>query len=249
MDSQNVLKWHIKVFKFTGLWTPIDRSILYAIWSTFCIVMVYLGYPISQLITLFYVNTVTTAVDRLVMTSTIVMAAIKALNVLTKRRTFMKLFHLMTDLDDTITPKEHEAVFKGIFRDSNRLFVLFFVNYIVAWICVDFQSIMSDPERKLYPSTYFFQNEFLNQRPIYVGVMVYQAISNLFLIISAIAVDTYGSSLLHILGGHIDLLHRRLQRLAKNCKKIDEYKHQKEILVELCERYLRIIRFVKGKFT
>lgn len=244
MNSINVLNWHMRVFKLTGL-SPTNSSILYTIWTHFCILTIFTGYPLSQLIAVFYVDSVSAAVDHLVMTSTVVMAAIKGLNVLVKRKTLIELFNLMADLDVTVTTEQHETVFKHKFIESDRLFLLFCVNYVGSWICVGFQTLLSEPEHRLYSSTYYFSNEFLNQRNIYVGVMIYQAIANFVMVFVDIAVDTYGASLLHVVGGHIDVLNQQLEHFCKNCTKSDDYLHQKIIFVEICDKYLKIIKYSK----
>lgn len=53
-------------------------------------------------------DSVNAAVDHLVMTSTIVIAAIKGLNVLAEEKNLIQLFHLMMELDETITTEEYE---------------------------------------------------------------------------------------------------------------------------------------------
>lgn len=243
MDSRKVLKWHIRVFKFCGLWPPEDGSILYNIWVVLFTLAVNIGFPLSQLICVLYVDSVNAAVDHLVITSTVIMAVIKGLNVLAKKKTFVELLRLMERLDETVKPEEHENIFKRKFRDSNRLLSLFCINYIGSWTCVAIQVVMSEPEHRLWSSTYLYPNEFLHQSSIYLGGMIFQSISNLLLVFVDIVVDTYGASLLHVLGGHIDVLSQRLQALGQGCKKDGDYCHQKELLVELCKKYLLMIRF------
>lgn len=93
-------------------------------------------------------------------------------------------------------------------------------------------------------STFLYPNAFLHQQAIYLGGIVFQSISNLFLVTVDIMVDTYGASLLYVLGGHIDVLGQRLQSLGNGCNKYDDYRREEANLVELCKKYLLIIRFV-----
>lgn len=246
MNSRNVLKWHIRVFKICGLWPPHGGSILYTIWSIFFTLTVYIGFPISQLAVVFFVDSVNAAVDHLVMTSTIVMAAIKGLNILVQRKNLIKLFGLMKELDETITIEEYNHVFKKKFQESDFLLLLFCVNYIGSWICVGIQVIMSDPGHRLYSSTHLLPNAFLHQQNIYVGGIIFQAISNLFMVFVDIVVDTYGASLLHVLGGHLDVLGQRLRELGKNCSETVHYGQQNKKLIDLYKEYLLIIRFAKS---
>lgn len=243
MDSRVVLKWHIRVFKMCGLWSPENGSVLYSIWAVFFTLTVYIGFPVSQLISVLYVDSVNAAVDHLVTVSSIVMAAIKGLNVLANRNTFSELLNLMEQLDETISHEEHGKVFKQKFRNSNRLLALFCMSYIGSWTCLAFQVLMSDPEQRLWSSTYLYPNEFLHQHSIYLGGIIFQSISNLLIVFVDIVVDTYGAALLYVLGGHIEILSQRLQKLGDGCKDDDDYCQEEGVLVELCKKYLLMIRF------
>lgn len=244
MDSRLVLKWHLRVFKMCGLWPPEEKgtaSILYNIWTVIFTLAVNFAFPISQIICVLWVDSVPAAVDHLVITSTVIMAVVKGLNVLAKKKTFVELLRLMKELDATVTPDEHEKIFKQKFFVSDGLLLLFCANYIGSWLCVAIQVIMSSPEHRLWSSTYLYPSEFLHNHRIYFGGIIFQAISNLFLVFVDIVVDTYGASLLHVLGGHIEVLGQHVQKLRENCTKINE--HQEKALIDLCKRYLLIIRF------
>lgn len=243
MDSREVLKWHIRVFKLCGLWPPEGGSILYSIWVVFFTLTVNFGFPVSQLICVLFVNSVNAAVDHLVITSTVIMAVVKGLNVLAKKKTFVQLLRLMKELDATVSAEEHKAIFKGKFRDSNCLILLFCANYIGSWLCVMVQVIMSDPAHRLWSSTYLYPLPLLHHRAIYVGGIFFQGISNLLLVFVDIAVDTYGASLLHVLGGHIEVLSQHIQSLGSKCTKPEDYQREERVLIELCKKYLLIIRF------
>lgn len=99
MDSRLVLKWHIRVFKLCGLWPPKGGSILYSIWVVFFTLTVNIGFPISQLICVLWIDSVNAAVDNMIITSSVIMAVVKGLNVLAKKKTFVELLQLMKELD------------------------------------------------------------------------------------------------------------------------------------------------------
>lgn len=245
MDSQLVLKWHLRVLKSCGLWLPESGSILYTIWVIIFNAFVNIGFPISQLVCVLWVDSVNTAVHHLITTSSVVMAAVKGLNVLAKRKTFAELLRLMKELDATVTNDEYESIFKPKFLHSHRLLLLFCVNYIGAWMCLAIEVIMSKPIDRLWSSTYLYPSEFLHQRGIYIGGIIFQSISNLLVVFIDIVVDTYGSALLHVLGGHIEVLSEHLQALGKDCSETHEYPNQEIILINLCKKYILITRFVK----
>lgn len=241
MNSRKVLKWHIRVFKFCALWPPEDEALLYNCYTIIFSIAVNFGFPISQLICVLYVDSINAIVDHLVITSTVVMAVIKGLNVLAKKRTFVKLLRLMKEMDQSVTNEEEISIFYPIFRDSHRVLLIFFINYISSWSCVAMQVIMSTPDHRLWSSTFLYPVEFLHHPAIYVGGIFFQAISNLLLVFVDIVVDTYGASLLHVLGGHLDVLGNHLRSLGHvNGKK--GAVEQKAELIELCKKYILIIR-------
>lgn len=243
MDSRLALKWHIRVFKMCGLWPPEHESTLYKIWTIIFTLAVNIGFPVSQLICVLWVDSVDAVVDHLIITSTVIMAALKGLNVLAKKKTFVELLNLLNKLDETITHEEHDKIFKQKFRLSDGLLVLFAVNYIGSWTCVAIQVIMSNPEHRLWSSTFLYPSEYLHHQHIYLGGLIFQSISNLLLVFVDICVDTYGASLLHILGGHIEILGQNFQALGKDCSTYKDYQQQQITLIELCKKYLLIIRF------
>lgn len=247
MDSQRVLKWHLRAFKLCGLWPPENGSFLYNIWIVIFISIVNIGFPISQLVCVLWVDSVDAAVDNLIITSSVVMVVVKGLDVLAKKKTFVELLRLMMELDATVTFEEYERILKQKFLHSDRLLLLFCVTYIGAWSCIVIQVIMSDPVHKLWSSTYLYPNEFLHRRDIYVGGIIFQATSNLFVVLLGIFVDTYGAILLQILGGHIEILSENFQALGEDCTEAQQYEHQGRVLIDLCKKYLLIIRFEKKK--
>lgn len=245
MNSCLVLKWHLKIFKICGLWPSENSSIYYKILIIFYNVTVNIGFPISKIICGLWINSVDAAVDYLLIASSITVAAIKAINVLSKRNKFIQLFDVMKKLDQSITCKEYVEIFQQKCQHSDNLFFITLVSYFMSWICLAIQVIMSKPADRMWSSTYPYPSEFLHHQTIYGAGIIFQAIANFFIVLVDVAVDTYGPSLLHILGGHIEVFGKRLKALGKNCTKYDDYKNEQKVLVDLCEKYILIIRLMK----
>lgn len=234
-----------RVFKACALWPPEGGSTLYSIWMVFFILTVCIIFPISQIVCVFWVDSVNAAVQNLLISSTITMVVIKGMNVLANQKTFLEFFHVLSELDSTVTPDEYEKIFKKIFFVSDSLLNLFCFNYNVSYVFLAIQVIVSDPADKLWASTYLYPIDFLHQRTIYLGGIIYQAVSNLAIIYISMCVDTYPASLLHILGGHVEVLGLRMQALGKNSDDIQDIQHGEKDLIKLCKEYLLIIRFGK----
>lgn len=239
MDSCLVLKWHIRLFKLCGLWPPENGSTLYSIWMVFFNWFVNVAYPISQIACGFWIESVDRMVDYVFITSSVIMVVIKGFNVLAKKKYFVELLRLIQELDATITTEEYEKHFKPKFQSLNTLLQFFTFTYMGCWVFAVSQDIVADPSQKTYSSTYFYPSEFLHQRDIYTGGIMFQWIANLCQVIINIFVDTYGAWLTHILGGHIEVLSQRLQSLGINPE--DSHDQEKE-LIKLCKKYLLIIR-------
>lgn len=196
----------------------------------------------SQLMCVLYVDSVDEIVDHLLITSSVVIAAMKGINVLVKQKQFIKLLQLMKEMDQVTTNEQEQKNFSKIFRNSKRIWNIFLFNYAASWSCVALQTIMSPPEKRLWSSTYLVTIDWLHHPFIYIGGYIYQAMSNFCLVFIDIAVDTYAPSLFLILGGHLDVLGNQLQTLGKNTIKptVDD----KIKLVDLCKKYILIIRFI-----
>lgn len=247
MNSRESLKWHILFFKICGVWHPEHGSILYTLWSLFFSFIVYIAFSISLLVCVFFVDSVNKIVDHMIITSSVIMVAVKAYNVLVMRKQFDELLILMQELDDSTTIEEHRNIFQPIFKESDFLFKFFCFSYLSTWSAIALQVIVSPPDERTWPSTYLYPIKYLHHPFIYVGGLFCQGISNFFVCSMDVAEDTYGASLLHILGGHIMALGQRLSDLGNTNKirqnTVDSYQHKFQ-LIECCKRYILILRLL-----
>lgn len=241
MNSQTAITYHIRAFKVCGMWLLGNSSLLYRLWSFIYSLFVCIIFPISAVICVFFADSVEVFVDHLFISSTFIMAAIKGFNVFVKLKTFSQLFQLMSELDETITPEEHQKIFLPIFKQSNGLFLFFCGNYGASWLFILFQVLASSPEKRMWSSTYLYPIEFLHHPTIYMGGIVFQGIANFLLVIFGIALDSYPASLLHVLSGHISVLGNRMSNIA-DCKKRHDSFGEKQELITNCKRYILISR-------
>ena len=214
MDSQSVLKYHILVFKFGGLWPTEDASFLYHIYSLAMFIFVYIGFPLSQIWCVLFVDSVEKVVDQLVLTSTVWMASIKAVNLYSHKRSLQKLFGMLMQLDSRVHGLNEQQQFEPIYKISRLLFNAFLVAYLSAWGCIGLQIIWAPPEKVVWTSTLLYPYGWAQGETIYKIGLAYQAASNFYLCIFDAAIDTYGVILLNILGGHIDTLGARLRGIG-----------------------------------
>lgn len=117
------------------------------------------------------------------------------------------------------------------------LFSIFFVDYMLAWVVILLQVLVSPPEMRIWPSTNPLPFEYLHTPAIYLSGLIFQGASNLLLVFLDGALDTYGASLLNLLSGHIAVLGTRLEN-------IDHLSSNRLHLVDCCKRYILILRYL-----
>lgn len=116
-----------------------------------------------------------------------------------------------------------------------------------AWIHVAMQVMMSPPNTRIWSSTFSYPVELLHHTNIYIGGILFQAFSNFSLVIVDVAVDTYGASLLHVLGGHLNILGKQLRNLGQNNMRNPEIERKTE-MIEICEKYVSIIELSRLRY-
>lgn len=197
-----------------------------------------------MLVSVLFVKNVNQAVDNLVMTSSLVMAGIKGVNIFLNRHRLQELFDMLDHLDKAIT-KEEERMFDQIFEESRILLKMFLVAYLSAWLCLTSQIFWSNKDQILWSSTLFYPYEPLQAPSIYFTVLVYQCFSNFCICVVDSSADTYGVVLNHVLGGHVDVLGKRLQELghsesSKDSKQLN--KEARDLLIQCVHTYTVCLR-------
>lgn len=225
---------HLFAFKVCGLWETEKSSNLYKLWSLFFSYVICIGFPISQIICVFYVNSVNQVVDHLVLTSTVAVVPFKAFNVLYNRKKFEQLLVNLRQMDEKsfIEFPSRSAIKKKSFFIT----FMFLCAYLSAWILVALQVIFSPPNARIWSSTFLYPHEWFHHPVIYVGGLCYQCYSNFMLCFLDAFVDTYGAILLIILDGHIQSVGNKLQSIGQNARDSKYMKNNEELLA-ICRAY------------
>lgn len=243
MDSSTALKYHLNTFKLAGLWPTIESNVhhLYHLWTVLIFLVLGILFPLSQMLNIYFADTITEMVDRSIITSSVVVVVIKALNLYTNRNKLMEFFVNLKELDDEITETIHLQRLNSTVKLGQRLYFLFLYPYILTCILLVFQTIYSSPAIRLWMSTYAYPYEWAHQTPIYMSGLIGQAIANTCIVIFAVAVYTYGVVLIHLLSTHIGILHNRLERIGNYTQQTLDDNYNDVILC--CNIYERILRY------
>lgn len=244
MDSSKALKYHFKTFTMAGLWPKEGAGSFhfYHIWTVVVFLVLGLLFPFSQILNIFFANSIMEMVDRSVITSSVVVVVIKALSLYANRKGFSEFLELLQELDGEITEVSHITQLNSAIKVGHRLYFTYLYPYVSTCVLLIFQTIYSRPEIRLWSSTYAYPFEWAQQTHIYVSGLFIQGISNTCIVIFAVAADTYGVVLIHIVSTHISILHDRLERLGKSeNQSTDEHYNE---LIQCCKIYERILRSV-----
>lgn len=241
MYSVDLLKYHVAIFRWCGFWPYENGSCLYDCWSVLFSVVVAIGFPLTQLVCVAFVDSMDQIVEHLVLSSTVVMASVKGFNVMIQKRKLVQMFSILAEMDENVAIEKanYKKIFKNVAKNCNMMSYAFFVSYITSWSILVLQVIFSHVENREWSSTYLYPSAYWRQPSIYWGVLIFQAVSNLILCIEDAAVDTYAVVLLDILGGHIDVLKIQLREFGAERNDSIDYK----TLVRFCKNYTSIVRY------
>lgn len=215
VDTSEVLALHIRIFKSVGLWPPDKRNCLNSLHMFLAFGVGAFGFSAILLGTIPYVNSIKQVVDNLMISSSVVLAAIKGIIVYYNKPKLLQLIGMLKDLDTFITKNEEKSIITVILRDCKSIANMFLAVYISAWIVLAAHSVFAvDDRTKIWSSTTLYPFEFAQLRSVYWIVLIFEALANLLLCITDGMTDTYGAILSNILGAHIDVLGQKLNSLG-----------------------------------
>lgn len=247
MNSLITLKNHLRIFHFFGAWPTETQltvaAILYHFKTLLLFSFIGLLFPISQLACIFFVETVKSRVEVLVISSSVVVVIMKAINLYSNQMKMLELLHLIESMEKQITKSNHQAKFNCIIVSCRRLFSTYMIAYMCTVSSIVLQAIFSTRDKRSWSSTYHYPYELAKIPAVYFGVLVFQGISNFCICFFAVAADTYGVVLTHILLGHVDVFGLRLREMgqARGGKSADTFYEE---IVYCCKSYIHILRLL-----
>lgn len=239
MDSRKIVSCYVTTFKIYGLWPPTSNSIMYNIWAVMVAIFLYVVHSLFKVSSVLFVSTVDDAIHILLQSSAVVNISLKSFIVRVTKETFVKLLESMDDMDKRIRLIEHQEFLEPLVNRSKMVFKFFVSFSILSWISLIHQLIITPAHERIYLSTYYYPYDLLNHTFVYVGGLVYEAIANICMIPIFVALNFYGVILMCILIAYINILCERLRSFGNN-----NLKDQKLELVNICEMYIGILRFV-----
>lgn len=231
MGSKNVLSGQILIFKFFGLWPSVNPKFYHYLHTAIAFYLLSIGFIVSLGISIAFVKSIKQAIDNLIVSSSVILAFIKGINVYFNKTKLIKLFEMLKQVDDQCSCENEIKKLQKMYLDSKILFNLFLSTYITAWIVLAFQSMWASKDKVFWSSTALYPHEINQNKIVYWLLLMFQGFANFLLVILVAATDTYGVILNHILDGHIDVLASRLEALGS-----DKYAHLEQSFGKMQKR-------------
>lgn len=176
------------------------------------LVLIGIGFPLSQIANLFLVSSVDDMMDHLFISLTIICGTVKSINLYVQRQRFQRIFDVHEEL--ILTGFFDRRVFDGIRSMIAFIFKFFVFMYMSAWVFVGLYNVISVREKRFWPSTHHIQSDWAEGEVLYWSVFAYQAVTNFCFCGWHAMLDTMPIILIIILCGHLDVLQERLGELG-----------------------------------
>lgn len=242
MDSLKALKYHFKTFQVAGVWPSKNEHqdfLLYRIWTVVIFLTLGFLFPISQILNIFFANSIIEMVDRSVITSSVVVVVVKGMALYTTRKGLNDFFETIKGLESEIYDESHITKMNKTIKIGHQLYFSYLYPYISTCVILIIQTIYSKPESRMWSSTYAYPFEWAQRTDIYVGGLFVHGFANTCIVIFAVAADTYGVILIQILSTHIDILQEHLKCLG-NARELSTVGHFNQ-LISHCKKYESIL--------
>lgn len=243
MDSSKALKYHIKTFQVAGVWPTSlasPYSLLYQVWAVLIFLALGILFPLSQILNIFFAQSVAEMVDRSVITSSVVIVVVKGAVLHTTQKGLNQYFKLIKRLDSEVQDEKDIEQMNKTITIGHQLYFSYLYPYISTCVLLVFQTVYSKPENRMWYSTYAYPFDWAKRSNVYVCGLFLQGFANTCIVLFAVAVDTYGVVMLQILSTHIGILQERLKSLG-NAKEQSTGEHWNE-LISGCKSYENILR-------
>lgn len=214
VNSVKVLKYQILIFRVFGIWPPKTPTIISRLHTFVAFYVLSLGFIGTLSLSIMNVKSVKQVIDNLIISSSVILAFIKGVIIYFNKPKILSLFKILRELDDKVSDNAERKCLNIIYGHSQKMLKLFLGAYMTAWIVLVMQSFWADKEKAFWSSTTLYPHEISQNRIVFWFVLVFQAFANFCLCLVVGAADTYGVILNYLLGGHVDILAIRLQKLG-----------------------------------
>lgn len=225
---------YVLVMRVAGFWPTVDDTLWYKLLTFAFYAFLAILFPLSMFFNVFFAHTIEETMDRLFYVSVVVVVTYKSYIIYKHSDNIRELFRIHTNL-----LPEHTDHNDRVARVNNRVHLSLFSLYFMTWIAFVYQSVYTQDENTILPSTSHLPFEFARRPEVYGSVLGYQVLSSLLLSVCVASMqDTFYLALINANCGQVRELKERLQNLGTDFvdgenRDLRFYRN----LIECCKRY------------
>lgn len=252
--SMDLMTYHVWVWQVIGMWPPpFTKSssaalFLYRVYAFFFFGTFYVIFPSSLLSNLIFVSNLSGVVDTVLVSSTVTLAAVKGVCIMSKLQKIRNVFEVIEHLDDYVTTDE-QRVFIGISMKNSRRLVIMMSSCYYCGVTTGLVLSLVGSEMNLMWPAWYPGIPWRTETKWFCIVLVYQFIASGLAAFMDSSADLYGVAMNNLLGAHLESLSLRLQGIgnrAVDLDKSDKVVNEKwEYELKECVRYYSVcIRWI-----
>lgn len=213
ISSEKIIRIHKRIWKFCGLWQWEGEHICYKIYSFFIVTMLFVLFPITMIVQLFFTSDLFETMDILLFMPT-ALSGWKALSLVYNRKLVLESFDILQTLDKEISTDESRKVMISAINIIKVCMLVISFSYYLSTFS-SYISVVLNEERVLvwiawHPFDYK-RNAF-----VYQIVIFFQFLSTFYVATMLVSMDNIGASFYCIVGAQLNLLGTRLSNLGVN---------------------------------
>lgn len=197
------------VWRFFGIWPETNDGYLYIVIAIIAHALFSFTFTVCMLLSIGTAANAVEIADILLIAATFICTSTKAVILIVNRKVFLKALELFKELEigtDTC-PEEQDILLKAS-KSASRVWLMYSaLGYTAVSSAVIGPFI--NGHVLVYPSVYPFDWE--SSRTCYYLTLTYQAISNYFILIIMLTIDTYGPVMFLFLSTYLNILRLRLE--------------------------------------
>lgn len=207
METMNTHKW---LWRMCALWPLPNDPIWYKVY-TILVHSNFLYFNVSILMSLIYVANIHETIEVLLLSTTYILAIMKAVVLVVNQKKVSVTIDLMKLLESSTQEslEEREMLKLAAKRSKSVLYIIGFFCYF--GISVIFLTNLMNGIL-MYPAVYPF--EWKHNLLLYYTAMAYQVLSSIFVLLAVTTLDIYGPAMYNYLEAYIDILKWRLERIG-----------------------------------
>lgn len=248
-----MMRYHQFVWQVTGLWPPDTTNgqnrcfgRIYPLYRVLVFGILYVLFPACMLLNLLFVPDIGAAVNTLLVSSTVVLAAVKGALIWYNRAAIRALLIAIGALDACLVSGEQRVLIERALRDARRIVIMLSILYYGGCVFGLVLTQINHPDGGdaelaepllMWPSWYPGV-PWQRGGAVLAVVLVFQMCGSCAAVLMDSSADVYGAAVFVLLGAHFDALGLRLEALgyAKMPTQQEQQRHGERELRE-CVRH------------